>query len=266
MLNFSRGVRMAAQAVMNGKPPVAPMQRQGAPDVDYASLADFLSALAYPTRLELLRVLRFPHIASEIRIAPLRVERGENPRRTASKQTIQAHLDKLVDAGLVRVESSGEEGRKRRVYSVNSQKVYAVTEDLRKVSTIYAGRGAVGEATGTLVQSPPTNDPLPGPRLVLVHGLYEGKSFPLDERIAPDGAWVIGRRRGLAISLDYDPYVSLENSVVRRQGNQLTVEDLPESKNGVTVNWEPVAKGARRVLKSADVVGVGRSLLVFSLG
>jgi DNA-binding transcriptional ArsR family regulator len=243
-------------------PPAMPTG-QG-PDVDYGSLAEFLAALAYPARLELLRILRFPHIASDIKLAPLRVEPGENPERTSSKQTVQAHLDKLVDADLVRVEPAGEGTRNALVYSVNSQKVYAVTEDLRKVSTIYAGKGGVGEVTGTLGGAPREAPSAAGPRLVLVHGLYEGKSYPLDARSGVDGQWVVGRRRGIAISLDYDPYVSLENSVLRREGDRFLVEDLAESKNGTSVNWEPLPKGRPRALKPADVLGVGRSLLVFA--
>ncbi len=256
--------RRPEQVLMNAKARDEAMKRPAA-DMDYGRLAEFLSALAYPARLELLRILRFPHLAGDIKLTPLRLEPGANPERPASKQTIQAHIDKLVDADLVRVEETGPGARKAHVYSVNSQKVYAVTEELRRVSTIYAGRGAVGDVTGTLIHRAHKDETPGGPRLVLVHGLYEGKSFPLDERIAAEGAWVIGRRRGLAVSLDYDPYVSLENSVVRRNGNQLTIEDLPASKNGITVNWEPLAKGKGRVLKPADVLGVGRSILVFSM-
>jgi DNA-binding transcriptional ArsR family regulator len=240
------------------------MQHGHGPDVDYGSLAEFLSALAYPARLELLRILRFPHLVADIKLAPMRVEPGENPDRVASKQTIQAHLDKLVDADLVRVESAGEGTRRANVYTVNSQKVYAVTEDLRKVSTIYAGRGGVGEVTGTLGRSGGERTAAKGPRLVLVHGLYEGKSYPLDARADPQGEWLVGRRRDAAVSLDYDPYVSLENSLVRRDGDRILIEDAPESKNGTSVNWERLPKGRPHELKPADVIGVGRSLLVYA--
>ncbi|MCA1813763.1 MAG: FHA domain-containing protein [Halobacteriales archaeon] len=251
-------------ATVKGPQRPAPGMASGPADVDYGSLAEFLAALAYPARLELLRILRFPHLVSDIRLSPLRVEPGENPERTASKQTIQAHLDKLVDADLVRVEPAGEGSRGANVYTVNSQKVYAVTEDLRKVSTLYAGRGAVGEVTGTLGAAPGEATRAKGPRLVLVHGLYEGKSFPLDARLAADGQWVIGRRRGIAVSLDYDPYVSLENSVVRRDGERFLLEDVPGSKNGTSVDWEPIPKGRAHALRPAQVIGVGRSLLVFA--
>jgi len=115
----------------------------------------------------------------------LRVEPGENPDRMASKQTVQAHLDKLVDADLVRVESAGEGSRGARVYTVNSQKMYAVSEDLRKVSTLYAGKGSLGDSTGTMGVASHSKPAAPGPRLVVVHGLYEGKSYTLDDRLGP---------------------------------------------------------------------------------
>jgi DNA-binding transcriptional ArsR family regulator len=240
------------------------MVKEPASDVDYGSLADFLSALAYPTRLELLRILRFPQLASQIKVAPLRLEPGDNPQRSASKQTVQAHLDKLVDADLVRVEPAKEGGRNALVYTVNSQKVYAVTEDLRRLSALYAGRGGVGDFTGSLHASPAEEPGAKGARLTVVHGLYEGKSFHLDARSGPDGLWSIGRRRDAAIALDYDPYVSLENSTVRRKGAGYILEDLPDSKNGTSVNWEFLAKGQAHPLQAADVIGVGRSLLVFA--
>ncbi|MCA1819338.1 MAG: FHA domain-containing protein [Thermoplasmatota archaeon] len=239
------------------------MEPSPATEVDYHRLAEFLTALAYPTRLELLRILRFPHIASDIRLSPLRVEKGENPQRSASKQTIQAHLDKLVDADLVRVEDANPGSRGALIYSVNSQKVYAVTEDLRKVSTVFAGRGSLGETTGTIGVPEAEKAALEGPRLVLVHGLYEGKTYPLGTGRTPV---TIGRRRDANVSLDYDPYVSLENCVLRNEAAGWAIEDLPASKNGTTVNWELLPKSQPKPLKPGDVVGVGRSLLVFAAG
>jgi hypothetical protein len=231
--------------------------------IDYGRLAEYLGALAYPARLELLRILRFPHLVSDIRIQPARADKDHQPDRVASKQAIQAHLDKLVDLDLVRAESAGEGSRNANLYCVNGQQVYAFTEDLRKLSTIYAGRGTVGDATGTLSASVSTQAAPKGPRLVLVHGLYEGQAFPLADASASQETWTIGRRRGLAISLDYDPFVSLENTLVRRDGARFIVEDMPGSKNGTSINWEPIRKGGSVTLEPADVIGVGRSLLVF---
>lgn len=67
----------------------------------------------------------------------------------------------------------------------------------------------------------------------------------------------------MAVCLDYDPYVSLENAAVARAGDGFDVSDLPQSKNGTAVNWEVLPKGGRRELRPGDLIGVGRSLLLF---
>jgi pSer/pThr/pTyr-binding forkhead associated (FHA) protein len=96
---------------------------------------------------------------------------------------------------------------------------------------------------------------------VLVKGLDEGRFFPL--AASQRKQWTIGRRRGLEVPLDFDPFVSTENAMISSEGGGFVIEDLPDSRNGTMVNFIALAKGERRVLKGADVIGVGRSLLVF---
>jgi len=236
--------------------------RPGEP-VDYEGLADFLSALAYPLRLELLDKLRYPQALGDIRLAPRRSLPGAREERSASKQAIHAHLARLQEADLVRTDVLPMSGGKDQLrYVVNPPKLYALTEELRRLSVMYAGKGPAGDATGTL-QATDLPDAVRGPRLVLVHGVYEGKAFPLDAKTGPEGRWVVGRKRGLAVSLDYDPYVSVENAVVVARGGGHVVTDLAGSKNGTTVNWVPLAKGGSRPLRSGDIIGVGRSRLCF---
>ena len=227
--------------------------------VDYATLAEFLDALAYPLRLQLLDGLRFPHSLSEIRLSPHRREGGRTTDRPAARQTIQQHLDKLVDADLVQVAQPG--GGRVPTYTVNAAKLYELTEQLRLLSVRYAGRGAGPDATGTMAFASPAREPT-GPRLVLVHGVYEGKSFALDSEAAPDERWTIGRRAGVSVSLDYDPFVSLEHAVVSRDRGHHVLADLG-SKNGTSVNWNPLPRAGSRVLRTGDIVGAGRSLLSF---
>lgn len=235
------------------------MSAPRAPPVDHATIAEYLGALAYPLRLQLLEELRFPHTLSEIRVTPHRREAGQTPDRPAARQTVQLHLDTLVDADLVRSEPFEQDGRVVPRYVVNSPKLYEVTEELRRLTLRYAGRGPSGDATGTLESTAPAVD-AKGARLVLVHGLYEGKVFPL----APGGAgtWIVGRRRDAPVSLDYDPFVSVDHAVVTAEGARFAVADLG-SKNGTLVNWGPVEGGKPRALRSGDVLTVGRSHLVF---
>jgi hypothetical protein len=234
------------------------------PAVDYATLGEFLAVLSYPVRLELLSLLRFPHTLSELKLAPHKHAPGSEPR-VASRQTIHNHLAKLEDADLVRAETVERGGRAMPQYTVNPPRLYAVLEDLRQVCTIYAGKGLATDATGTLAARDAGEEPK-GPRLVLVHGLYEGKWFPLDARTSAEGRWLVGRKRGLPVALDYDPFVSLEHAVVQARGGDFVVTDLPSSKNGTAVNWRTLPAGGSRVLRPGDVVGVGRSLLCFAPG
>jgi DNA-binding transcriptional ArsR family regulator len=235
---------------------------RSAPPLDYDTLAEFLKALSYPARLELLDKLRFPKTASEIRLAPRRVQPGENPDRPSARPTVLGHLELLVEAGLVKDEEFEEHGHRVHRYVVNPMKLYGLTEELRRLSTMYAGRGGAGDATGTLAGAEDVA-PATGPRLVLVHGVYEGKSFALAPGLAHDGGWVIGRKRGLPVCLDYDPYVSFENAVVEQRGGGFRVRDLTDSKNGTAVNWATLPKGGEGALEAGDIIGVGRSLLCF---
>ncbi|HUR70182.1 MAG TPA: FHA domain-containing protein [Candidatus Thermoplasmatota archaeon] len=225
--------------------------------VDYVILADALSALGYPMRLELLDLLRFPHAVGELRLTPSRQETSGNPERSVARQTVQYHLDKLVEGGFVREEPA--EGRAAPRYVVSPQRVYAVIEEMRALSLMFAGRGGSSDATGTIADGA-RFEPLQGPRLLLVHGVYEGKQFRLDGDAT---TWSVGRRKGLAICLDYDPFVSLENALVERGADGFTVVDVAGSKNGTSVNWTRLPRGGRRRLVRGDLVGVGRSLLLF---
>lgn len=229
--------------------------------MDYATLAEFLGALAYPVRLQLLDALRFPRTLGEIRVAPHRALAGANPDRSLARPTVLGHLEKLVEKELVRVDHVEQGGKAVARYVVNPARLYALMEELRRLSVRHAGRGVAEDATGTVepfVDVPPPE----GPRLMLVHGVYEGKAFPLDASSAANDEWAIGRDRGLPVSLDYDPYVSATNAVVRRHGEGYAVADLG-SKNGTSVNWVPLPPHGARLLRAGDVIGVGRSRLSF---
>ncbi len=247
--------------------PVVPdvAERMAGTPLDYGTLAQFLQAMAYPARLELLDTLRVPQTLSEIRLTARRGAIGR-PDRPAAKQTVQAHLDKLVDADLVRVEEVARDGRQIPRYVVNPPKVYAFLEELRRISVVYAGVGFAADATGTLSSTARPADAA-GPRLVLVHGVYEGKSYTLTPSTASDDGWTVGRARECPISLDYDPYVSVAHARITRAhahpDSGFVITDLPESKNGTAINWRFLEPGGSRILRPGDVIGVGRSLLSF---
>jgi hypothetical protein len=239
-----------------------PAPRMAGPEpLDYDRLEEYLSALAYGSRLELLAILRQPRALQDIRLAPRQLRPGDNPDRPVARQTIQAHLEKLMDIGVV----VGRESPQRRAkeYVVNPQRLYQIMEEFRKVGM------AAGDAPATVDATADADAPRPGvaetgPRLVLVHGLREGASFPLRRDALREGrGWVIGRKEGLQVALEYDPFVSSENAEVVPVGGDFALMDLRSSKNGTHLNWRRLGHDERPLLRPGDVVGVGRSLLVF---
>jgi predicted component of type VI protein secretion system len=89
----------------------------------------------------------------------------------------------------------------------------------------------------------------------------EGRFFALEPR--PGRAWRIGRRAGSEVCLDYDGYLSQLNSRIRFAAGRFVVEDVAGNRNGTRVNWAPLPPGGERTLSAGDLVGVGRSLLLF---
>jgi pSer/pThr/pTyr-binding forkhead associated (FHA) protein len=97
----------------------------------------------------------------------------------------------------------------------------------------------------------------------VVRGLTEGRAYPLPLLPGADEVrWVVGRKRGLPIALDYDPFVSLENTLVVRRASGASVTDLPQSRNGTTLNFERLARDVETPVEHGDVIGVGRTLFV----
>lgn len=228
-------------------------------EADYEALAEDLAALAYPLRLALLDTLHSPRILSEVRVAPWKSGQGENPERSAAKQTVLAHLEKLAEAGLVKTGLTARGGKSLTTYAANPQRLYALAEELRLLVQRHGGRGAQEDWTGTVIAGAPAVAH-GGPRLVVVHGAYEGRAYHLNA--AGQTRWVIGRAPGLDVSLDYDPFVSTRNAAIERGEAQWTLVD-EGSKNGTRLNWRALPSRGSMRLSRGDIIGVGRSLLSF---
>ncbi|HUR69723.1 MAG TPA: FHA domain-containing protein [Candidatus Thermoplasmatota archaeon] len=227
------------------------------------ALARSLVALAHPSRLALLRQLRAPKTLREISLRPGASAGGGSSAgdegRSISRQAVREHLDRLMGIGVVHASEAERDYGETTEYSLNHQALYALSEEFRGLARL---RPASEPVLATVARPGLAAESAPeGPCLVLVKGLDEGRSFPLVA--AHKQQWTIGRRRGLDVSLDFDPFVSTENTVVSHARGAFSIEDLPDSRNGTLVNFLPLAKGERRALRSADVIGVGRSLLVF---
>lgn len=237
--------------------------RTTATEVDVPRLSALLEVLANANRLEILLQLREPKAASEILLHPPEVKAEENPDRPISKQAVRIHLAKLVDIGVI----APRRGRRGNVavdeYLLSQQRIFAISEDFRRLGSLRPTLPPGVEQT--MDGGPPSlAQPTAGVRLVLVHGLDEGRVFQLRrEDLAGERGWVLGRRRDLAVSLDYDPFVSSENAEVTWEDGRYRLHDLRSSRNGTTLNWSRLPKGGSAELANGDVIGVGRSLLLF---
>lgn len=230
---------------------------------DMAKLAEYLRALGNQNRLELLYALRTPSSVREIELHPETVRDGENPERAISHQAVRDHLAKLRAIGVLTVERVERDGNVVDEYVLNHQKLFAIVEELRMLGELRAEQAPLAQPT---IGASPAAAVVPekGPRFVLVRGQGEGRVYALrKENLTAGRGWLIGRKLGLAVSLDYDPFCSSENAEIMLTGAGYRIHDIRASRNGTLVNFEPVPAGGSAPLANGDVVSVGRTHLVF---
>lgn len=237
------------------------MDEPDPPPIDPAldALARKLFVLANANRLALLEALRLPRSLSEIRLPA----QGPGARAGAAmaRQSVREHLDRLEEAGLLRRESA-REGRGDE-WSVDASRLYALAEEFRRLAIAPAPHERF--ATETLaVPDVPARRLAAGPRLLVVHGLEEGRAFELGAaNRGRNRGWIVGRKPGLAVTLDYDPFVSSEHAEIEPRAGGFVAIDVRSSTNGTFVNWERLPRGGEATLAHGDVLGVGRTLLLF---
>lgn len=233
-------------------------------EAPYAELEGYLKAIAQANRLELLESLRVPKTLDEIQLRPTAALVMGSAERVMSRQGVQNHLNKLIDAGIVRVALTDRKGKRGILeYHLDSARLFALVEELRRLTRLPASNAIDPLATQQL--SEPASAPwTEGPKLVLVHGVREGRVFPLHKKDAraPRG-WLIGRAAGAAVQLEYDPFVSIENAEIVERGSGYRLLDVRSARNGTCLNWRRLPPGGEAPLESGDVIGVGRTLLVF---
>lgn len=164
----------------------------------------------------------------------------------------------LIAAGLVRPTTAfGPEGSG---FAVDRMALFTLIEDLRSLASDASNH--IDPKSTTTVPGVPAGTWLNGPKLILVNGICEGSTYPLD--IEPGHrSWVIGRGGDVDVPLLYDPYVSRHGAEVWQDGKTFFIEDLAPGKNGTYLNWRRLDKREAASLQDGDIVGLGRSLLVF---
>lgn len=229
-----------------------------------------LKALASRNRLRLVEELRRPKTVEEIDLTPADPGDGDDGQgasdRQLTRQGVRHHLSRLEEAGLLRTSTRSEdEGRDRQEHVIDEATVFALLEELRDLVApgtdvplepfqTEAGRGDVEETWE------------PGPKLVLLGGVRSDRVFHLQEIDpieAPERGWVIGRSPEAQISLQYDPYLSAQNTELVRERDSFQVIALRTSRNGTVLNDRRLKPGSEERLEHGDVIRVGCSAMVF---
>ncbi|MEA3201873.1 MAG: Inner rane component of cytoplasmic domain [Thermoplasmata archaeon] len=217
------------------------------------ALSLVLGALASPTRLAILRTLRTPRALREIEVA------SEEDGRPITRQAIRRHLDTLLEAGLISTREAGREYGDTTEFILNHARLYGMGDDVRQLARL---RPAVDPGGETAPSADLGAQRPRGPVLVLVKGADEGQAFHLDPG-AGEREWIVGRRRGVAVCLDYDAAVSSENSRIGWREGAHWIEDVVGSRNGTWLNLRRLAPGESTKLAHGDLVGAGRSALLY---
>ncbi len=223
-------------------------------DVDFDVLADHLKPLGNATRLRLLHMLTRPLYLEEIA-----------SKLGMSRQGARKHLDDLVDLGVLRKQFGRRDFGPVTEYVTNAQKIFLLQVEFEKLGGLKPP--AEAEPRPTLDRSASAtgarrSPPRPAPRLAIVRGPSEGCAFELADQAAR--VWRIGRDKAAEIRLDHDPFLSNRHAEVRRDARGFVLADA-FSRNGTTLNWRRLDRGATVALKPGDVIGVGKTSLVFQV-
>ncbi|MGQ0537152.1 MAG: FHA domain-containing protein [Methanobacteriota archaeon] len=223
-------------------------------DIDFESLAKDLHPLGNPKRLHLLHYLTQPHyleeVASELKMA---------------RQSAQKHIDQLLEVGVIRKQHGERASGPVTEYLLDQRRLFTINEEFGKLGTLQPKGGAASMEMLSRTQlspampprEPPTEDATP--RLVIVHGMKIGTVVKLKPG---KGSWLVGRDTSADVPVDYDPFISNRHAEIRAEQGKFKLVDA-FSTNGTFLNWRRVDRGAATDLRHGDVVGVGKTLLLF---
>lgn len=222
---------------------------RAADDFNLERLATWLGPLASPVRLRLLRYLSRPHYLEEVA-----------SHLGISRQGARKHLDKLVEIGVLERRSGVRDTGPVTEYLLNPQALFLIYDEFEKLGSLRRddSRDAVartlpgpGRAAGADAH---------GPSLTVVRGLNTGSRHPLEKHAGREH--LIGRDERCTVVVSHDAYASQRHADVRWENGRFVLSDLG-STNGTLHNWRPVPSGGQVPLKHGDLIGVGKTLLLF---
>lgn len=241
--------------------------------VDTERLSTVLSALGNRQRLDILRQLTTPKNVGEIEATREEKSKdadGGTREVPLTRQAILSHISKLEEVDLVDTRVAQGEGSHTKEYYAREDHLFMVLEEVRTLGNLAMESATGGVPDRTLVQQaePETQDHEDAlAQLILIRGIREGRVFPLHSKTEPM-EWLIGRERQVGgeevdVPLEYDLFISRKHAVLTREDGAFKLRDA-ESLNGTILNWDRELRGGDEVeLEHGDVIGVGRSLLLF---
>ncbi len=238
--------------------------------VDTERLSNVLSTLGNRQRLDILRQLTTPRNVGEIDATRIENKDGNEREVPLTRQAILSHIDKLESVGLIDTRVAQGDSSHTKEYFTREDHLFMVLEEVRTLGNLAMDTATGGVPDRTLVQEaePETPDPEDAlAQLILIRGIREGRTFALRSKEDP-AQWFIGRERQVGdqrveVPLEYDLFISRKHAVVSHKDDGFYLRDA-ESLNGTTVNWSQELRGGDETrLEHGDVIGVGRSLLLF---
>lgn len=220
-----------------------------------SELAKAMALLAHPVRLSLLNQLRYPRTVAQLNARTPSKYGEARAERSVSRQAIRQHLAKLVEGGLVRTV-----GERNPTYVVDQPKTYALAQHLLLLSSQFEADVVEPGTTMVWQSKGKGRHAATGPRLILVHGAYEGRTYALDGK---KEHWTIGRSSSQDLALDYDPFVSREHAAVTGTRGHHVLHDLGTNPERLQVNGVSVDAGGHTRLQHGDIIRIGRSVLVY---
>jgi DNA-binding transcriptional ArsR family regulator len=227
---------------------LAGMSSQRTEDVDLERMAEWLKPLASPLRLRLLRFLTRPHYLEEV-ASHLKLTR----------QAARKHLDKLVAIGVLDRRAGQRDKLPVTEYLINPQALFLIYDEFEKLGSLR--RDERDEVLVRTLAEPGRRAP-PGPEAGPCLTVVRGLNLGMRSRLPEDREWTIGRDPRCDLPVTHDPYASNRHAEVRRERGQFVLTDL-RSTNGTQHNWGLLARGGEAALRHGDLVGVGKTLLLF---
>ena len=207
------------------------------------ALAKQLSVLASPIRLALLDRLARPAFAFDL-----------EKEFDLTRQALKKHLDQLIEAGLVEAQPGKRGIFPATEFLANGAAVFGLKQEVNALATPPSAATPRNTLPGAVER---VGAMRAGPGIVAIVGRRAGEWFALD----PDRPNGIGRDPDNEVVLTWDSYASARHAVLERSRGGWSVLDL-SSRNGTSVDFEPLARGAQGSLRDGGVLGIGKSLFV----